>query len=189
MKKLLLISILILPLYGCIATTALVVGATAGGAIVYDKRSFKTMQEDKHASRLANYWVSNDKKLKGRSHISVSVFDNVALLVGQAQTAELKERAEKIVKHIKNIKRIYNAIAVAGSTTELQRASDTWITSKVRTSLLAKRGLKSNDIKVVTEAGVVYLMGNISRDQADLATDAARHVSGVVKVVKVFEYT
>lgn len=189
MKKLLLLPIIILPLFGCIATTAVVVGTTAGGAIIYDKRSFKTMQQDNHASRLANYWVANDSELKGRSHISINVFDNIALVVGQAQTDELRQRAEQLVKKVPDIKRVYNGITVAGAASQLQRVNDSWITSKVRTALLAKGGLNSNDIKVVTEAGVVYLMGRISRDQADLAADAARQISGVTKVVKVFEYT
>lgn len=189
MKKLLLITLFVLPLYGCVTTTALMIGATAGGAIIYDKRSLKAMAQDRRISRHANAIIARDSELKGRSHISISVFNQVALLVGQTQTLALKQHASNIIKNIKNLRRTYNGITVAGSTTELQRVSDTWITSKVRTALLKRHGLRSNDIKVVTEAGVVYLMGNVGRDQADLSADAARHVSGVVKVVKVFEYT
>jgi osmotically-inducible protein OsmY len=188
MKKILAIPLLLLPLTGCVPA-ALVVGATAGGAVIYDKRSFKTMREDQNAAKLANYWIHHDKVLKDRSHISVNVFNNIALMTGQAQTAKLRDRAYAIMQKIKNVKRIYNAVTIAGATSTLQRGSDDWITGKIRTVLLTKPGLESNDIKVVTEDGVVYLMGKISREQAELATNTARHVSGVTKVIKVFEYT
>ena len=188
MKKCLLLLIILLPLYGCVATTALVIGATAGGAIVYDKRSFSTMGQDRKATSKAQHALNQDSALKKRSHLAVTVYNHQALLVGQTQTAALKQRAQTLVEQIPHVARVYNGVTVAGSISTLQRANDTWLTSKVRTSLLATKGLKSNDIKVVTEAGVVYLMGKISRDQADLATEATRHVGGVIKVVKVFEY-
>lgn len=189
MRKILFIPFLLpLLLSGCIPA-AILAGATVGGAIVYDKRSLKTMHSDQHAANVAQYWINNDPKLKGHAHISVSVFNQVALLVGQAQTEELRQRAYKIVKKVKDVKRIYNAITIAGATSELQRTSDTWITGKVKTVLLSTPGLKSNDLKIVTENGVVYLMGSVSRQQADIATNAARRVQGVTKVVKVFEYT
>lgn len=187
MKKLWLLPLLLFSLYGCVPA-AIVAGATVGGAIIYDKRSFATMRSDQHATHVAQYWINNDKQLKDHSHISVTVFNHVALLAGQAQTPELRERAYRIMQKVKGVKRIYNAITIAGSTSELQRASDTWITSKVRTVLLGTSGLKSNDLKIVTENGVVYLMGSVSKQQADIATKAARHVKGVTKVVKIFEY-
>lgn len=188
MKKTLALLLLIsVCLSGCVIP-AVVVGATAGGAIIYDKRSFKTMDEDQQAYQYATRWIDQDKLLKGRSHISIAVFNNVALLVGQAQTPEIRQRAYEIASRTKYIKRIYNEIVISGSTTALQRTSDTWITSKVRTALLLKKGLNSNNIKAITEDGVVYLMGDISRRQAKLAADAARRVQGVKKVVKVFTY-
>ncbi len=188
MRKLLALSIPFFCLSGCLPAALIAVGATAGGAIVYDKRSFSTMKSDQHATHVGQYWINSDAQLKGHSHISVSVFNHVALLVGQAQNQNLRERAYKIMKQVNGVKRIYNAITIAGATSELQRTSDTWITGKVKTTLLATPSLKSNDIKIVTEDGVVYLMGSISRQQADVATNAARHVKGVTKVVKIFEY-
>lgn len=187
MKKIIAILTLALILPGCVIP-AVIAGAAAGGAIIYDKRSFKTMGEDQEAYRYATRWMEQDKMLKGRSHITIAVFNNVALLVGQAQTPAIRRRAYEIAKRTKYIKRIYNEITISGPTSTLQRTSDSWITSKVRTALLAKPGLNSNNIKAVTEDGIVYLMGNISRSQAKLAADAARRVKGVRKVVKVFTY-
>lgn len=181
-------SVLLLSLSGCIPA-ALVVGATAGGAVVYDKRDVATIRSDQHAANTAQYWIDTDPQLKGRSHIGVSVFNEVGLLVGQAQTPELRDRAYELMQKAQGTRRIYNAITIAAPLSEMHRASDSWVTSKVKTILLAKPGLQSNDIKVVTEDGVVYLLGSIAKDQADIATDAVRHVDGVTRVVKVFEYT
>ncbi len=186
-QKIIAASALLIPLCGCVPA-ALVVGATAGGALVYDKRSMTTMAQDQTAEQRAQRWIDYDPVLKKQAHISVAVFNHVGLLVGQAQTAAARNRATEIMSRIKHIKRTYNEITLAGETSEIQRASDSWVTSKVRTKMLAKKGLDSNDIKVVTEDGVVYLMGYVTRKQADLATDVARRTSGVTKVVKIFEY-
>ncbi len=188
MKKLLFTLMLILPLYGCIPA-ALVLGASAGGAIIYDKRSFKTMQADQRAASKAQYAINHNKAIQEHAHISLAVFDKIGLIAGQAETANVRDQAYLAMTHVKNIKRVYNAITIAKPTSKLRRGKDAYITSKVRTAFLTTGGLKSNDVKVVTENSVVYLLGQISRQQADLATKAARHVSGVAKVVKVFEYT
>lgn len=182
-----LLSITATLITGCVPA-ALITGATAGGAIVYDKRSMQTMSEDHDAEIYAQNWLNHDKQLYGHSSISITVFNNVALLTGQADTTELKDRANKIVSHVKYIKRTYNEINVGEPASTTQQAKDTWITTKVRSVLLAKSELNSNNIKVITENGTVYLMGNVSRKQADLASDAARQVNGVKQVVKIFEY-
>jgi len=190
MKKLIILLMISFSLTGCVAAVpiAIVASATAGGAIIYDKRSFNTMSQDQNARNYAQRWIDSDKALRGHSHISVSVFNHVALLVGQTQTPELRDRAYQIVSRVKNIKRIYNEITIAGPTSTLQRTSDVWITTKVKTAMLAKAGLRSTNLKVVTEDNTVYLMGVVSRKQAALAADVARRVSGVTKVVKVLEY-
>jgi osmotically-inducible protein OsmY len=190
MKKLIILLIMTIPLLGCVAAVpvAIVAGATAGGAVIYDKRSFKTMSKDQNARNYAQSWLDSDPLLKGHSHISISVFNHIALLVGQAQTPEIRDRAYQIVSRVKNIKRIYNEITITQPISALQRTNDTWITTKVKTAMLAKSGLHSTNLKVVTEDKVVYLMGFVSRKQAALASDTARRISGVTKVVKVFEY-
>ncbi len=189
MKKLLLLIALICPLYGCVPTVLVAAGAAAGASVAEDNRSIKTMLQDRHAAQTAQNMINDDKPLDARSHISVVVYNHVGLLVGQAQTPELRERAYKLVEKVPNINRIYNEIAVAGPTSMLQRTNDTWLTTKVRTAMLTAKGLRSNDIKVVTEDNVVYLMGLTDQAQAKKATEVARRVKGVTKVVKVFQYS
>jgi osmotically-inducible protein OsmY len=88
---------------------------------------------------------------------------------------------------VKNVSRVYNEITVEAPTSSWQRSHDAWITTKIKTEMLAKPGLHSTQIKVITENDVVYLMGVLSERQATIAINVARQVDGVIKVVKVFE--
>ena len=190
MKKVLFLILFVFPLVGCVPAILVIgaAGAALGGAVVYDQRSYQTMNQDHNAHSLAQYRLSNDSLLKGKSHISISVFNNVALLVGQARTPEMRNRAYQIVSKIQNIRRIYNEINISTPTSAIRQANDFWITTKVRTLMLGKSGLRSSNLKVITQNNVVYLMGIVTPKQAAMAADVARRISGVTKVVKVFEY-
>ena len=190
MKRKVLLPLLlpgVLMLSGCVPA-ALLVGATAGGAIVYDKRPLKEMNADHRAKQIADYRLEHDRLINSKCHISVSTYYGIMLLVGQAPTPELKQQAYNLVKNIPNVSRIYNEITIAPPSLVGQRTRDAWITSKARSKMLLQSGLRSTDIKVVTENGVVYLMGRVSHQQANLASNVVRRISGVTKVVKVFEY-
>lgn len=115
--------------------------------------------------------------------------NGVVLLVGQVGSNELKNKASEIASQASTkIKRIHNELEVAGKTGLLARSNDTWIATKVRTQLLANRNVPSGQIRVIAENGAVYLMGIIDQAGGDNAARLARNVSGVTKVVKVFEY-
>ncbi len=175
-------------LSGCVPIIIAAVGATAGGAIIYDKRSSGVILQDQDITNRALGQLNADTTLKNSARVSVATFNHVVLLVGQAQSEELRERAYDDVRVLKGIKRVYNQIEVSPILTTWDQSGDAWITSKVKTAMLAKPGLSSSQIKVVTENKVVYLMGLVTPNQARLATDAARNVSGVKKVVQVFEF-
>src|SRR5262249_10897020 len=127
-------------------------------------------------------------ELRNESHVEVSVFNRVVLLTGETPNPAWKQQAEDIAKTVPEITRVYNQLTIQGPTSSLTRTSDSWITAKIKTEMLATEDLKSGSIKVVTENGVVYLMGIVNREQADIAVDIARQVSGVQKVVKIFQY-
>jgi osmotically-inducible protein OsmY len=166
---------------------ALVVGATAGGSVIYDKRSMSTMIQDRDATQGAANLLSASPDLKQGTHISVAAFHHILLLVGQTSTEEQRDTANRLVSGLKYISRVYNQIQVRKPISLEQRTKDTWITTKIKTEMLAKPGLHSTEIKVVTEDGTVYLMGILTPQQAEMATDLARRVDGVREVVKVFE--
>lgn len=180
--------ILLLTLVGCIPLIIAAVGATAGGAIIYDKRSSKVILQDQDITNRALATLNADAELKGGARVSVSTFNHVVLMVGQARSEELRDRAYDDVYRVPGVKRVYNQVEVSPILTTWDQSKDAWITSKVKTAMLAKPGLNSSQIKVVTEDKVVYLMGLVTPHQASLATEAARNIDGVKKVVQVFEY-
>ena len=181
---------LIFPLVGCLPTVVVAgaAGAALGGAVIYDQRTYRTMNQDYNARSITQYRLDNCPLLKVQSHITISVFNNVALLVGQAKTLKIRDRAYQIVEKAPHIRRIYNEITIGFPLSLVQQAADSWITTKVRTAMLGRAGLHSSNFKVVTENRVVYLLGIVSPRQGAMAADVARRISGVEKVVKVFEY-
>ena len=112
------------------------------------------------------------------------------LIVGQAPTSELRDRAEAIVAKIDNIERVFNEIEIGGAASAVSFLSDSAITARVKTALCQNQaeGFSCLRVKVVTERGVVYLLGVVTRANGDVAVDSARKVSGVLRVVRAFEY-
>lgn len=177
-----------LSLQGC----AVVAGAAAGAAavaVVYDHRAFQNSIEDtKLANKIADA-IHKIPSLRNECHIEVTVFNRIVLLTGQCPTQEWRQDAEQIASSVPNVAKVYNQITIQGPTSSLTRTSDSWITTKIKTQMLATEDLKSSSIKVVTENGDVFLMGIVKRQQAEVAVDIARQVSGVQKVLKIFQYT
>ena len=124
-----------------------------------------------------------------KSNFSVISHNGVVLLVGQVESDFLRARATEVAsKASAKIKRIHNELEVAGNTGFLSRSNDAWIATKIRTLLIAESDVPSSRVKVIVENGAVYLMGLVSQSEGDSAANLARNVSGVTKVVKVFEY-
>lgn len=186
-KRWALCAVLAVSLSGCVPA-ALIIGATAGGAVLYDKRSMKGMMGDHKATRRLQLTLSSDQELKKHAKIHVSVYNGIALLVGQVETHELKMRASEDARQIPGVKRIYNELQVTGEVGKMHGVNDAWILSKVKVEMMTKSGLQSSNMSVVVNDGVVYLMGSVSHKQASLAAGVARRIAGVKKVVKVFEY-
>lgn len=175
-------------LSACVPVALVAVGATAGGAIIYDKRNVRTMAEDRDmASRLLKQ-INEDPELKEGTHIIVATFNHLMLVAGQASTEDLRNRIYEMASSAKNLKRLYKEITIEPPTSASEQAKDTWITTKVKSAMLAEKGLSSTQIKVVTEKRVVYLMGLVTHKQADLAATVASAVSDVRQVVRIFEY-
>ncbi len=188
MKKLIIILALSLSLQGCIFIAGAAAGA-AGVAIVYDHRTIEKITKDRHIAARAAEKINATPDLKEHSHIEVTCFNQAILLTGEATTAAYRQQAQDLVNTIPGVQRIYNQIDIKRPSSSFSRAGDSWITAKIKTQMLATKGLKSGSIKVITESGTVYLMGVVTHEQADIAAHIARQVSGVQRVVKIFRYT
>ncbi|MFV9989022.1 MAG: BON domain-containing protein [Coxiella endosymbiont of Dermacentor nuttalli] len=194
MKKIIILIVFIFPLVGCVPAVFVAGGATStalglGKAVIYDQRAYRIINQGHNARSIIQYCLNNDPLLKGKSHITISIFKSAVLLVGQAEKPEIRDRAYQIVKKLTHFQHIYNQITIGSLLSLVQRAADAWITTKVRTAMLLDiSGLHFSNFKVMTENEVVYLMGIVSPRQAAIAANIASQISGVKKVVKVFEY-
>lgn len=188
MKKLLFLIAIALSLQGCIFVAGAAAGA-AGVAVVYDHRKLEKILLDEKIAKDAATKLRSDEEIHENAHIEVTCFNQVVLLTGEATNSGLRQKAEDIVRTVPDIKRIYNQVLIKGPSSSLTQASDSWITAKIKTQMLATKGLQSGTIKVVTENGTVYLMGIVNKDQAEIAVDIARQVRGVQRVMKIFQYT
>lgn len=127
-----------------------------------------------------------DEGFKG-SHVAAVSHNGYVLLAGQVPSEALKQKAAEVVRDIRHVRRIYNELEVSAPTASLVRTSDAWITAKIKTSLLAGSDTPGLRTKVVTENGVVYLMGMVTREEADRLAGAAADFTGVRRVVRLFE--
>lgn len=171
-------------LSSCVAA---VVAGAAAGMVVYDRRSVGTLESDARIFHMIHTRIVNDQTFRD-SRIIVISFNKVVLLIGQTPQDHLREEAFKIARNTPDVRRVYNEISIDNPLSLGSKAQDSLITGQVRTAMLNKKGLESGSIRIVTEGGVVYLMGIVTHEQANLAVDVARQVSSVVKVVKVFQY-
>lgn len=172
-------------LSGC-SSDMLIANSGAGGLTVYDKRNLKTVMDDQNIKQEFEHQIATLESFDS-SHIVISSFDHTVLLVGQTPQASVRVNAEKIAQRINGVKTVYNEIQIQNETSHLTRTNDAWITTKVKAQMLTHPGLRSAQIKVITENSMVYLMGKVTPQQARLAVFATQHVQGVSKVVRVFQ--
>jgi osmotically-inducible protein OsmY len=163
----------------------LIGGAAMGAVMAYDRRT-SGAQVDDEAIELRG--ASALRQAVGeRGHVNITSYNRQVLLTGEVPNEQLKQAAEQAVAKVDAVRGVVNDLAVMPNTTLGQRSNDTLITGKVKASLLDDRSLYVGAFKVVTERGVVYLMGRVTQKEADRATQLTRNISGVQRVVRIFE--
>ena len=160
-------------------------GAVMTGVVATDRRTTGTQVEDESIEIKVASAVR--KEMGDRIHLNVTSYNRQVLLTGEVRTAADKERAEKLAQSQENVKAVVNDLAVMPVSSLTERSKDTVITGRVKAAFVDAKDLQVGAIKVVTERGIVYLMGRVSPREAKRATDIARGMSGVTKVVRVFE--
>jgi osmotically-inducible protein OsmY len=166
---------------------ALIVGGVATGVILAaDRRPLEVMLGDERIKSAAVERI--DEALKGEGHVNVTSYNHTVLLTGEVPTAQARAQVEKAVGEVPQVKTVVNELQIAGRSSAASRSNDAYITSKVKSSFLGAGKFRPTDIKVVTEAGVVHLLGLVTREEAHAATEIARSTAGVLRVVRVFEY-
>jgi osmotically-inducible protein OsmY len=170
-------------LAGC--APLIVGGAMVGGALVAtDRRTTGAQVEDQSIEIKASRRID---QLATLGHVNVTSYNRKVLLTGEVPAERERERVEQAVRQIENVQAVVNELAVAGNSSLGARSNDAYLSTKVKASLVDAKDLQSNSIKVLTERGVVYLMGRVTEREATRASNLARTVPGVQKVVQVFE--
>jgi osmotically-inducible protein OsmY len=176
----------ILPsLAGCVPVL-LAGGATAGYMFAEDRRTSGVYVEDQGIEFKASTRIR--ERYGDQVHINATSFNRVVLLTGEVPSEEVKTAATEIAKGIENVRGVQNETVIAGASAMSSRANDAYTTSKVKSRLVGTKDLSATHIKVVTENNIVYLMGLVTHREADMASEITRGTSGVLKVVRVFEY-
>lgn len=188
MKKLLLATTLIalsLPaLQGCV--TAVATGAGAGALMIADRRNAETYLADEAIEIRAFNRIN--EKFADKVHVNVTSYNLKVLLTGEVPDAGIKDELEKAIAGVANVKGVTNEVTIGASSSFGARSNDTYITSKVKARFIDANKFQANHVKVVTEAGTVFLLGLVTRKEADDAAEIARTTADVKKVVRVFEY-
>ena len=143
--------------------------------------------EDDNIETKATVNIHAADKAYHDAHIVVVSYNGYVLLAGQVSTEKMKARATTVVRKVHGVRRIYNELEVASPSSGMTRTSDTWITTKVKSWLLGSSETEGSRVKVVTENGVVYLMGLATRKEVERISDKAASISGVQRVVRLFE--
>lgn len=187
MKALLFLIMPVIVLQGC--ATAVVTGAATGAAVIHDRRSAGTVIDDQAVEFKVSGALFSNKNIYDQSHINVTSYNGIVLLTGETPNESLKQQVTKEVQAIPNVRRIHNELLIAAPSALPSRSSDAWITSKIKAKLTADKYIDPFYIKVVTEHGVVYLMGLVSHAEADRVVGIVTQSAGVQRVIKIFEYT
>lgn len=160
-------------------------GAVVGGMMASDRRTAGVQIEDQSIELKAGSRIRD--AVSDRGHVNVTSYNRMVLLTGEAASDTDRGAIEQAVRSVENVRSVVNELAVMGSSSINARSNDTLITTRVKTALVEAKDVHANAVKVVTERGVVHLMGRVSEREASRASDIARAQPGVLKVVRVFD--
>jgi osmotically-inducible protein OsmY len=165
----------------------IVAGAAVGGvAVAADRRSADTQLVDERIEFTASKWIG--EKILDQGHVNIVSYNKLVLLTGETTTEALKQDVGKLAAGANGVREVVNDITIGPLAPLSSRSNDAYLTSVVKTRFVGEQKFNPLHVKVVTENATVYLLGLVTRKEGDDATNIARHVSGVKRVVRVFEY-
>lgn len=177
----------LISLQGCIAA-AVVGGAAVATKVATDPRSTGRQLDDETLEEKVAYNLNKDAQLQQEGRVNVVAYSGKVLLIGQVPSEIAKEAAKNVAAGIEGVTQVYNEIRIGPKIGVTQISQDSWITSQIKSKLLWNAEVKTTDVKVITENGEAFLLGDLTQNQANSAAEVARNVNGVVKVIKVIQY-
>ncbi|WAJ70097.1 BON domain-containing protein [Catenovulum adriaticum] len=184
--KLIFACIIIQQLSGC--AVALFAGAASTTAVVAsDRRDVDTQLTDLSIEREINKWIEESPSLAKQTNIKVVSHNKNVLLIGQAPSGMLRDKVANLASTHGDLHDLYNEIRISKTTTPAQRTKDSWLTTKIKTRMLADKELDGQQVKIMTENGEVFLMGMLTAYEKKIAITIARNMDGVNRVIEIFE--
>ncbi len=186
MKTTVLVFVVLIGLQSCAAV--IVAGAAGGAMVANDRRTAGILIEDQNIELKFSSRLSENPGIDNNSHINAISYNTVLLLVGQTPQQDYKNKIGELARKIPSVKRVHNEVRISAPNSLMTRSSDSYITSKIKTSMALEKNFTTSAVKVVTENGEVFLMGLVSKQEAEIAITLSKNVDGVQKVIDVFEY-
>lgn len=183
-----------LQLFLILLSTGILSACTAGGAavtgaqMVYDRHAFQKKLNDHYTTMQAYRSIYLDTNQYKNSHVTVSTFNDSLLVAGQVPSLQYKKEIHQLVEDIAEGRTVYNYLEIGKPISYLTRASDSWITSKIKAQFIAVNDADLSNVKVVTENGTVFLIGTLPKNDANIALTIAKETTGVQNIIKLFSY-
>lgn len=162
--------------------------AYTGASMIYDRNQLMDSWKNQAISFQANHQFRQEVRYYPNCRISVASFNYDVLMVGQMSTQALKDQAEKSVRQIPGIKRLFNRLEVRRPLSAWEQSVDAWITTKIRSRILAHPRLNPREVKIITEDRVVYILGTVKPEHGKIIIDFARQTEGVKRVIPILRY-
>lgn len=173
-------------LQGCVA--AVIGGGAVAAKVATDPRTTGTQIDDETFEFKVENAVEKDAQIKAEGRVNAVSYNGRVLLIGQVPNSDVKDTATALAKGVEGVNEVYNELTVSPKISFAQISKDSWLTTQVKSKMFVDGRVKSTDVKVISENGEVFLLGNVTQSQANAAADIASKISGVKKVIKVFKY-
>ncbi|EDK08743.1 divisome-associated lipoprotein YraP [Haemophilus influenzae] len=173
-------------LQGCVA--AVIGGGAVAAKVATDPRTTGTQIDDETLEFKVENAVEKDAQIKAEGRVNAVSYNGRVLLIGQVPNSDVKDTATALAKGVKGVNEVYNELTVSSKISFAQISKDSWLTTQVKSKMFVDGRVKATDVKVISENGEVFLLGNVTQSQANVAADIASKISGVKKVIKVFKY-
>lgn len=173
-------------LQGCVA--AVIGGGAVAAKVATDPRTTGTQIDDETLEFKVENAVEKDAQIKAEGRVNAVSYNGRVLLIGQVPNSDVKDTATALAKGVKGVNEVYNELTVSPKISFAQISKDSWLTTQVKSKMFVDGRVKATDVKVISENGEVFLLGNVTQSQANAAADIASKISGVKKVIKVFKY-
>ena len=173
-------------LQGCVA--AVIGGGAVAAKVATDPRTTGTQIDDETLEFKVENAVEKDAQIKAEGRVNAVSYNGRVLLIGQVPNSDVKDTATALAKGVEGVNEVYDELTVSPKISFAQISKDSWLTTQVKSKMFVDGRVKATDVKVISENGEVFLLGNVTQSQANAAADIASKIRGVKKVIKVFKY-